>query len=388
MSEHDTDTDARRARPAKPTPPTTSESVVTLRRMLLLLLACVVVGSLWAARSVFIPITAGALLMFMCKPLVGRLHRLGLWLHASAALVVGGLTVVVLMGLWVGAAPTLDWAENLPSRIQEGERRLADMRGPWDRIVEAREKIEKIADDSDVPAPEVKVRETGFPLLDLSMSILGGTVIAIVLCFFMLVYWDDFLLNLVQMAPNLTEKKSVIAGFRQIESEVSRFLIYRSAINVGLGLTAWAVFHAIGLPEAGLWAAVAAVFNFVPYIGALVAFALISLASLLAFNTIGMAAIAPAAFAVLTTVEGFIVSPLVFGSRLKLNPVVVLVGLVFWSWLWGIAGALMAVPLIVCMRIVCSHVPLFRPLGELMTASRGDAGLVPDPAGGAASASA
>jgi predicted PurR-regulated permease PerM len=152
--------------------------------------------------------------------------------------------------------------------------------------------------------------------------------------------------------------------------QVSRYLVYRTAINIGLGMTAWLVFVMVDLPDAGMWATVSAVFNFVPYLGAFCAFCLIALASLLAFDSVSMASVAPLAFGALTTIEGFIVSPLIFGGKLKINPVVVLLGLIFWGWLWGIPGALMAVPLIVCMRIVFERLPSMRAFGELITKRR------------------
>jgi predicted PurR-regulated permease PerM len=138
-------------------------------------------------------------------------------------------------------------------------------------------------------------------------------------------------------------------------------------INAGLACVVWLALWLLGLPYAGWWGLTAGFANFIPYIGPLVTAVLIFGASVLAFDTLGYAFVPPLVFITLTSIEGYLVTPTILGRRLSLNPLVVFVWLVFWGWMWGIPGALLAVPLLLCFKIVCDHVETLEPISHLLS---------------------
>ena len=123
---------------------------------------------------------------------------------------------------------------------------------------------------------------------------------------------------------------------------------------------------AVGMPNPALWGVVAGLLNYVPYLGSLVTLVLIGIASILTFDDLGRALVAPLLYFAINFAEGYFLTPTIIGRRLTLNPVVVFVGLVFWGWLWGIPGALIAVPLMAMLKILCDHIEPLSPIGEFL----------------------
>ena len=136
----------------------------------------------------------------------------------------------------------------------------------------------------------------------------------------------------------------------------------------GLGVAITLAMYATGLPNPGLWGMMAAVFNFIPYIGAFTGLALVTIASIVSFDTISAAVWPPLAFATITLIEGQFLSPLLVGRRLELNVVAVFVAVAFWSWFWGLMGAFMAVPMLVTVKVFADHVDGLGALSEFLAA--------------------
>jgi predicted PurR-regulated permease PerM len=151
-----------------------------------------------------------------------------------------------------------------------------------------------------------------------------------------------------------------------VERAISRYLLTITLINAGLGVAVFALLFAIGLPNAFIWGVVAFVFNFLPFLGALAGVVLVALYSVVMIEPLGTALLAPALYMLATTVEGQFVTPTILGRRLKLNTVSVFVTVVFWGWLWGIAGALMAVPFLVIVKVICDNVDSLKTLGSFL----------------------
>jgi predicted PurR-regulated permease PerM len=153
---------------------------------------------------------------------------------------------------------------------------------------------------------------------------------------------------------------------RQAESDVSRYLVTVTLVNLGLGaFTALAMF-ALGMPNPMLWGALAALANFIPYLGAMSTTAVLAIVAAVTFDEVSAIVAPPAVFLLLTTFEGQFVTPMLLGRRLTLNPVVIFLALLVWGWLWGVAGVLMAVPLLAAFKIMCDHVPSLAAVGEFL----------------------
>jgi predicted PurR-regulated permease PerM len=151
-----------------------------------------------------------------------------------------------------------------------------------------------------------------------------------------------------------------------MEEHISKYLVTMTLINVGLGVAVGGAMRLADMPNPVLWGVTAAVLNFVPYLGPVVTLGMIALVSLLTFEDLGRAFVAPGLYLGLNALEGYLVTPMLLGRRLLLNPVVIFLGIIFWGWLWGIPGALLAVPILVTFKIFCDHIGPLSPIGECL----------------------
>ncbi|MGH7358694.1 MAG: AI-2E family transporter, partial [Candidatus Rokuibacteriota bacterium] len=153
---------------------------------------------------------------------------------------------------------------------------------------------------------------------------------------------------------------------RDMEEHISKYLVTMTLINVGLGAAVGGAMRLADMPNPVLWGVTAAVLNFVPYLGPVVTLGMIALVSLLTFEGLDRALVAPALYLGLNALEGYLVTPMLLGRRLLLNPVVIFMGIIFWGWLWGIPGALLAVPIMATFKIFCDHIGPLSPIGEFL----------------------
>jgi predicted PurR-regulated permease PerM len=192
----------------------------------------------------------------------------------------------------------------------------------------------------------------------------GATV---VLLFFILASGDLFMRKLVRVLPTLEDKKTAVAVARTIQSAIARYLFTITCINVGLGVATAAVLHLLGMPNAILWGVMVALFNYVPYIGPVVSGTVLTVVAFLTFEHMNDVLLVPAAYFALETIEGQFVTPILTGRSLTLNPVMIFLSMLLWGWIWGVIGALMAVPILMTLKIFCDHVESLHTLGEFLT---------------------
>lgn len=330
------------------------------------LLAIGLVFLLQAARPVLLPVTVAVILTFVLATPVRRLRRLGIPEVAGAALVVGMLLGAVGLTSTVLAGPAAEWWERAPTNLRQ-------LMETFDRL---RAELPLLAPPSarrtprNAPPPPDPVKERlaseGFAFTRIVMAqVVSFSVSAsatVILLYFLLASEHWLLSRTVEAIPRRRTRALVLAGVRHAQVEIGRFLATMSLINIGLGCATGLALHAIGLPNPVLWAALAAVLNFVPYIGPLVMTALLLLAGVLSFGAAGMMVAPPAAFLLLHAIESNFVSPLIVGRRLALSPLSVFLSVMVWGWLWGIAGALIAVPILLGLRTVCRRSRRFKLL--------------------------
>jgi predicted PurR-regulated permease PerM len=188
--------------------------------------------------------------------------------------------------------------------------------------------------------------------------------VVIVLLYFLLASGDLFLRKLIKVLPTFKDKKRAVEIAREVESNISTYLFTVTLINAGVGVAVGVGVWLLKMPNPVLWGVIACVLSYIPYLGALVGVGILGLAALLVFDDLGHALAVPAVYLAVSFVEGNFITPLVLGRRLTLNPVVIFVGILFWFFLWGIPGALLAVPTLAVFKIVCDHVDTLAPVGE------------------------
>jgi predicted PurR-regulated permease PerM len=199
------------------------------------------------------------------------------------------------------------------------------------------------------------------------LGLLSQGLLLVFLVYFLLSSGDLYKRKLVRVvgAP-LSRKRVTLEVLDEIGDQIQRFLLVQVVTSAVVALASWAAFHWTGLANAALWGILAGLFNSIPYFGPFLVMAGVALVAFMQFGTFEMAAsVAGLAFAI-TTVEGFLLTPWLVGRAARMNEVAVFVGLLFWAWMWGVIGLLLAVPLMVAVKAVCDRIDDLKPIGELL----------------------
>lgn len=325
--------------------------------------------TLYFARDIFLPVVLAALASILLSPIVDLLAK-GMPRAVAAGLVLLGFLLASAVLVWLSFAPAQQWLKGVPQRIAELQHRSKKLMEPVAEVSEAAKQIDQLTGGAEEVGSRPK-RESAQPLSEVIFSqtreIFGLIAVLIGLLYFLLASGDLFLRKVVRILPTLEDKKRAVLIARGVREEVSRHLLTITLINAALGVVLGLVFAALGVPNAAFWGILAALLNFVPYLGALVGTTLLTLNLLVEAADPNLTILIPAViYLVLTSIEGTFVTPTVLGQRLSLNPVIVFLGLLFWGWMWGVAGALIAVPLLVVLRVACDHIRSLRGVGELL----------------------
>jgi predicted PurR-regulated permease PerM len=197
-------------------------------------------------------------------------------------------------------------------------------------------------------------------------ALLSSIGVILFLTYFLLASGDLFLQKLVGVLPQLKDKKTAVRIVRDTQTQISRYLVTTTMINTGVGIATGIALGLVGMPNPVLWGVVAALLNFVPYIGGLVNTIILTLAAFLTFDDVSQALLVPVIFTAVNILEGNLITPMVLGRRMRLNTVAVFIGLIFWWYLWGIPGAILAVPMMATIKIACDHIAALAPVGEFL----------------------
>jgi predicted PurR-regulated permease PerM len=331
-----------------------------------------VLYTLFFARAFLLPITIAVLLDFLLSPVIRGLARLRIPPPVGAALVLLGLLGALGGAAYGLADPAREWARKAPESLAKAHGRLRELRRPVDQVTRTAEQVEaatEAASDTRRNRPqEVIVRGPRLSerLFGSTQTFLTGALETLILLYFLLASGDLFLQKLIKVLPLLRDKKTAVAIARETENSISTYLLTVTAVNIGLGIAVTLVMLLVGMPNAPLWGALAALAEFVPYIGATVMLGTLALAGLVVFPDPAHALLVPGAYLTVNLLQANFISPTVLGRRLTLNPVAILVGLVFWWWIWGVGGAFIAVPLIATFKIFCDHIESLAPIGEFL----------------------
>jgi predicted PurR-regulated permease PerM len=296
-----------------------------------------------------------------------------------------GAGVMLLLVLSAGGALAFSLQGQAGAIIDElpaGARKLAtSLRRAPVVAPGALEKVQQAADalqTTDNPAApkgvlRVQVEEEGFRartfLWSSSIGLLSAAnqlVIVVFLTYFMLLSDQLFKRKLVEMVGTLSQKKTTVLVLEDIATQIERFIKIQFFTSTTVALVTWGALWMMGLRQAALWGLLAGVFNSIPYYGPLLVTAALSIVAWVQFGTFGMTAAVAGVSLLITTLEGFLLTPLLVGRASAMNQVAVFAGLLFWSWVWGVWGILLAVPMMMVIKVICDHVESLQPVGHLL----------------------
>jgi predicted PurR-regulated permease PerM len=340
---------------------------------LAIIAALALVYTLWIARSVVLPIVIAILLSFLLRPAVRWLRRRKVREPLGAAVVVFGGVIVGGVSLALLSGPATSWIQRAPDALTEVERKVRTLAAPVLRWEATAARVEQLASGAPAPsraapAPAAPTARTG-----LVRRIFGGfanmfvmSLSVVFLTYFLLASGDLFMRKLMKVLPYDAEQSVPQRISDEVEVAVSRYLRTSLLINIGLGLATWGILKAIGMPNAGLWGTLAGCLNVIPYLGAMLTTGVLAVAALTVFDSVGQALLVPGAFLLLNIIESNMVTPVLMGRQFPLNTVALFIGVMLWGFIWGIPGAILAVPIMVTLKILCDHIPSLHAFAEFL----------------------
>jgi predicted PurR-regulated permease PerM len=321
-----------------------------------------VVYTLWAAQDLLLPVLLAIFFALVGNPILRLLQRIYVPRFIGALLVlVAGIAITVALGQQL-VTPASEWVRTAPQQLRKLTPKLQAMTKPVQAANKAAENIARAAGGESTSRPvQVVKTEVNDPYKSLiATPKAAAAVLAVVLLtFFFMVYGQNLQRNALALLPDRQQKKVTVNILQAIETEISRYVLTISVINLVVGLVfAGCLYFFLHLPldEALLWGTMAAILNFAPYVGPLIGIVVMVLMGFATYSTPLQALLPAAIYLGLHTLEGQLVTPIVLGARMALSPLVLILALMVFGWLWGIVGLLLAVPLLVCVKIVLARI--------------------------------
>jgi predicted PurR-regulated permease PerM len=267
--------------------------------------------------------------------------------------------------------PALTWMNEAPRHMAELRERVQKIVPRVARFSQAAAAVNNLGateeEKEKVTTVEIKTSRVPGTFINWTGTLLVGVGETLVLLYLLLASGDMFLQKLVHVMPTLHDKKRAVEISHEIQQNISNYLFSVSLINIGLGIIVSVGLYFMGVPNAAMWGMWVAVLNFVPYFGPVAGVILLAAVGLLTFDSLWKGLLPPAWYLVLHLVEANLITPVLLGRRFTLNPVVIFVSLIFWTWLWGVPGALLSVPILVSIKVISDRVPAMSHLSELLT---------------------
>jgi len=324
--------------------------------------------TIYFMRSVLLPLVLALLLSYLLRPIVRGLARLRIPLPVSGALLLIGFFGLLGYGISTLATPTAGWLAKAPAGFTELQQKLLPVRKSVAQVTQATGEIEKLAStNAQTKGVELKRRPIAEVLFMRTPEFIASAVLSLILLYFLLVYDQAFIAKLVKLLPTLSDKKTAVGIAHDIEEQISRYLFTVAAINVCLGVAVGTAVGLLGLRNPVMWGVMVALLNFVPYLGALTGIICMTIGAALSFDSLEYAFVFPAVYLSFGILEGSFITPWIMGRSLTLNPVIILLSLTFWGWMWGIVGIILAVPILAAFKIFCAHIKPMEPLSEFLS---------------------
>ena len=336
----------------------------------MLLAAC------YFAGEIILPVVLAFVLNLVLQPVMRLLEKLHLP-RSLAALAI----ILVLCGSIIGlgaalSGPAVSWAQKLPEGLPRLQERLTFLSKPIQTLQKFLHQAEGLAQGAGPAVATVAVQGSGLSDKRVERErarIASGLFTTVLVLFFLLVSGDTFLRRLVEILPRFKDKRQAVHISQQIEADISAYLTTITLMNLGVGVATGIVTAACGVGDPVLWGTVAFLLNYVPILGPLIGVTILVFAGLLSIETLWLAFVPAGVYVLIHVVEGETITPMLLAKRFTINPVLVILALVFWYWMWGVPGAILAVPMLAVTKIVCDRIATSRgvwPFHRGMTAPR------------------
>jgi len=337
-------------------------------------------AALYFARDIAMPVILAVVLKLLMQPLVRLLERV------YVPRIVGVILMLcLLLGVFTGigmaiAGPGSSWAQKLPESLPRLQQHLSFIAEPIGAVRNLLKRAEQTVQKETPPAPVTPPPATPTApvapalhesvvlgaLFTTTANVVTAILATIVVLFFLLLSGDTFLRRLVEILPRFKEKRQAVDIAQQVEHNISVYLLTITVMNAGVGVATGAIVWASGVGDPLLWGTVAFLLNYVPVLGPIIATIVFAMVGLLTFDSLWHAMLPAALYFAVHLLEGEFVTPMVLAKRFTLNPVLVVLSLIFWFWMWGVAGAILAVPMLAVTKIICDSIRSLGAIGHFL----------------------
>jgi predicted PurR-regulated permease PerM len=337
------------------------------------------------AQGLVISLLLGVIFAYTLNPVVVWLERIKIPRVVGAGIVMMAVVCALLFGAYSLRGEMQNILTQLPTAMSKLSVGLASMRNVQNdnmqKIQNAASDMEKstsspsgIPSNGEQNAMHVVVDAPAFKLGNFLwagskgiLGFLGQAAMVVFLAFFLLLASGTFKRKLVRLTgPSLSRRKITVHILDDINSSIQRYMLMLLLTNVLVSLLAWLVFRWIGLENSGAWAVAAGMLHIVPYFGPGITAVATGMASFLQFNSLSMVLLVSGASLAIATLVGTFITTWMTGRIAKMNTAAVFISLLFWSWLWGVWGMLLSMPIIVIVKVVSQYVGRLRTVSELL----------------------
>lgn len=327
------------------------------------------IASLKLASVLALPIVIAVLLTLLLRSPLAWLGKRRIPEPVGAGILVFGSTIAFLTCIWFLAEPAAEWMAQAPRSLTRVERKLRRLSAPLDAIQQTAAKVDEVTSPGtrkDAPVVQVARPALMERISSGGVGLVGSAVSVIFLSYFLLAATPLFRRKLAMVLPGSADRREVEEVLRQIEGHMSRYLWLSTVINLAVGLMVWGLLEILEYPNAALWGAAAAILNYVPYLGAVVTAVAIGFVGLVSFPAFTPVVWGVLGFAIINLLESNLITPALMGRKLPVNAAALFLGLLFFGWMWGIVGAVLAVPLTVMVQVISARIPATQSLSVFL----------------------
>ena len=376
-------------KPAEPRPTVVDVLAGPGLALTVIALTAVVLVLQWL-EAVLIPIVIGILLAYALEPFVNLLSRVKLPRAIGAAVVLLVFVAILGLGVYSLSGQALQIVRQVPEaamRLRERVSRPSARDSALGEVQKAATELQKTAEaasqqsetrpsgrGTSQPVQKVEVVEPAFDAQSYlywgGMNLIGAAgqlAVILFLVYFFLVTGDLYKRKLVKLAgPTLSKKKATVEILDDVNLQIANFIRVQVFTSAVVAIVTMVALWYYGVQQYIIWALLAGIFNSIPYIGPILVSSGLGVVSFMQFDDVGKALTVAGVAFLITTLEGFLLTPALMSRASRMNPVAIFIGLLFWGWIWGVWGAILAVPMLMMIKAVCDHIERLQPVAELL----------------------
>ena len=334
-------------------PPVIRRAEVVAFSLVALLVICIMTV-LYAGRAFFLPVTMAFVIGTMLAPAARFLEQRRIPRAVSAVLIVAAACAVVAFMVGLIAAPVMEWSKRLPELGSLMKDKLHVFDGPlrlWQQMQLT------LGGSDTLPGASFQLPKVEWvqPTVEFLSPTLAEFLLFLATLILFIASWPDLRRAIVMTFGERESRLRTLRIVNAIEEHLGGYLLMVTVINLGVGVATGIICALTGMPNPAALGALAATLNFIPIIGPVFMFVILTVVGVIAFPTLGAGMLGPAAFAAMTFLEGHFLTPVIVGRRLQLNALAVFIALAFWTWLWGPMGAFLASPILIVGLVLKDH---------------------------------